>query len=124
MVDAVKAIRYRIRWKPGKDTAHTEKRRKMQHIPASASMSDYEKMIADIVKNEQNTIYLYDFDGIHYYGVRGFLRDVEWLVIFGSGGVMETAFPPRDIDDYLYRRGFVRVGIIEEVLKWTRKAVN
>lgn len=51
-------------------------------------------------------------------------RDVEWLVIFGSGGVMETAFPPRDIDDYLYRRGFVRVGIIEEVLKWTRKAVN
>jgi len=96
----------------------------MQHIPFSASLSDYEKMIADIVKNDRNMVYLYDFEGIHYYGVRGFVGNAEWLVIFGAGGVMETAFPPMDIDDYLYRRGFVWVGMIEEVLKWTREAMN
>jgi len=124
MVDALRAIRQRVRWKPGKDSAHTEKRRKMQHIPFSASLSDYEKMIADIVKNDRNMVYLYDFEGIHYYGVRGFVDNAEWLVIFGAGGVMETAFPPMDIDDYLYRRGFVWVGMIEEVLKWTREAMN
>jgi hypothetical protein len=78
----------------------------------------------DIVKNDRNMVYLYDFPGIHYYGVRGFVDNAEWLVIFGAGGVMETAFPPMDIDDYLYHRGFVWVGMIEEVLKWTREAMN
>ena len=37
---------------------------------------------------------------------------------------METAFPPRDIDDYLDRRGFVLLDIIEEVLKWTQEAMS
>ena len=41
------------------------------------------------------------------------------LVIFGTGGVMETAFPPENIDHYLEHRGFVPLGRIEEVLKWT-----
>ena len=34
---------------------------------------------------------------------------------------METAFPPENIDDYLVRRGFIFLGYIEEVLKWTKK---
>lgn len=124
MVDALQAIRRRVKWKPGKDSAHIEKRRKMQHLPFSASLSDYEKIIADIVGNDQNMIYLYDFAGIYFYGVRGLVDDAEWLVIFGAGGLMETAFPPRDIDDYISRRGFIWVGLIDEVLTWTKKAVN
>ena len=40
---------------------------------------------------------------------------------FGAGGLMETAFPPENIDDYLVRRGFIFLGYIEEVLKWTKK---
>ncbi len=32
---------------------------------------------------------------------------------------METAFPPEDTDDYLERRGFVFLGRLGEVLKWT-----
>jgi len=48
------------------------------------------------------------------------MRGKEWLVIFGAGGVMETAFPPENIDDYLEHRGFVPLGRIEEVLKWTK----
>ena len=48
------------------------------------------------------------------------MRRKEWLVIFGAGGVMETAFPPGNIDDYLEHRGFVPLGRIEEVLKWTK----
>jgi len=92
---------------------------------SSTSLQDYEKIISDIVRNGQNIFYLYDFGGIHYYGVRGFAGDNnEWLVIFGAGGAMETAFPPRDIDDYLDRRGFVLLGIIEEVLKWTQEATS
>jgi hypothetical protein len=41
-----------------------------------------------------------------------------WLVIFGSNGLMETAFPPVDLEDYLERRGFILLGKVEEVLRW------
>ena len=53
-----------------------------------------------------------------HYAVRGIAHDREWLVIYGGGGLMETAFPPVDMDDYLERRGFVLFGRIGEVLGW------
>ena len=67
-------------------------------------------------------MYLYDFMGIYYYAVRGFVGGNEWLVIFGRDGLMETAFPPQDMDEYLEHRGFVFLGRIEEIMKWTKKA--
>ena len=60
--------------------------------------------------------------GTHYYAVRGFAANKEWLVIFGRGGLMETAFPPQNIDEYLERRGFIFLGRVEEILQWTKKA--
>ncbi len=36
----------------------------------------------------------------------------------GGGGLMETAFPPVDMDDYIERRGFILLERIEEVLEW------
>ena len=69
--------------------------------------------------SKDNALYLYDFKGSHYYAVRGFAQDREWLVIFGQGGVLETAFPPEETDDYLERRGFIFLGRIGEVLEWT-----
>jgi len=59
---------------------------------------------------------------IYFYAVRGFKADNEWLVIFGQGGDMETAFPPENMDEYLATRGFVLLGRVEEVLKWTKEA--
>ena len=50
--------------------------------------------------------------------MRGLSHNREWLVIFGKGGIMETAFPPEDADDYAERRGFVLLGPVEEVLMW------
>jgi len=57
----------------------------------------------------------------NYYAARGVAGDNDWLVIFGAGGLMETAFTPENIDDYLARRGFIFLGYIEEVLKWTKE---
>jgi len=71
--------------------------------------------------NEQNPVYLYEFSGDHYYVARGETHNREWLVIFGESGLMETAFPPEDIDDYIERRGFVLLGRIDEVLKWAEE---
>jgi len=119
LIDALKAIRNKVCWKPGKDIAHLKKRRRMKHL--SGTLADYEQVIYDIVRNVQNIVYLYDFMVTHYYAVRGFSENNEWLVIFGRGGVMVTAFPPQNIDEYLERRGFIFLGRVEEILQWTKK---
>ncbi len=50
------------------------------------------------MRNIQNIVYLYEFRETHYYAARGFAATNEWLVIFGRGGVMETAFPPENMN--------------------------
>jgi len=119
LLNSLHCIRKTVQWKPGKDILHLKKRQRMNHLPLSASLLDYHKVISALIENELNIIYLYEFRGIYYYAVRGFIHEKEWLVIFGANGVMETAFPPENIDHYLERRGFVPLGRTKEVLKWT-----
>ena len=119
LLNALQVIRKGVQWKTGKDVVHLKKRQRLSHIPPSASLLDYDTIIFDLVKNDENILYLYEFIGNHYYAVRGFVQETEWLVIFGAGGVMETAFPPEKMGDYLQNRGFVLIGQIKEVLKWT-----
>lgn len=90
----------------------------MGHIPLSAKTLDYEKTILHVVTDDNNILYLYEHRGVNYYALRGFIQEKEWLVIFGAGGIMETAFPPDDMDGYLNKRGFTLIGPIKEVLKW------
>ena len=52
-----------------------------------------------------------------YYAVRGLVGRTEWLVISTKEGVVETAFPPDDMADYLRKRGFALIGTIREMLK-------
>jgi len=122
VVEALQATQKGLSWKSGKDQVHLTKRQRMRHLLPSASISDYEQVIFDIVRDANNVVYLYEFGDAHYYAVRGFSEAREWLVVFGTGGVMETAFPPEDMDGYLERRGFVLLGHIEEILKWTKEA--
>jgi hypothetical protein len=119
MVTALSAIQKRIRWKPNKGIRHLEKRKRMGHLPPHYSLEDYNKVISSIVKDGQNLAYLYEFAGERYYAVRGPFKDREWLVIFSREGIMETAFPPEEMEQYLERRGFMFVGRIKEVLKWS-----
>jgi len=114
---ALLAIQAQVRWKPGKDIQHLEKRQRMGHLPSHYSLDDYNNLIRVIVRNGQNLVYWYEFAGERYYAVRGTSGGKEWLVIFSRKGIMETAFVPEEMDQYLARRGFVLVGRIEEVLR-------
>lgn len=118
-LNALQRIRSRVQWKKGKDVAHYKKRQKLSHIPQSASLLDFNAIISDIVNNAENILYLYEFMGHHYYAIRGFFNEIEWLVIFGEDGIMETAFPPENMDSYIQKRGFVLIGPIKEIMKWT-----
>jgi len=117
---ALAAVRREIRWKPGKDVDHLEKRKAMGHLPQGSSLEDYNSLIGRLVAEEGNLVYLYEFGGTRYYAVRGKLQGVEWLVIFARDGLIETAFPPDDIGSYLGKRGFHPLGKIGEVLGWEK----
>ena len=90
----------------------------MGHLAVNSTLADYEKIISRVVKDEDNALYLYEINQYQYYAVRGTFQDHVWLIIFGSKGLMETAFPPLDIEDYMERRGFILLGRIREVLQW------
>jgi hypothetical protein len=112
----LKVLRRRVRWKPGKAAAHLEKRKAMGHLSAESSVEEYNGLIQALVREAEPRVYLYRFGSERYYAVRGTARGIEWLVISTRKGVVETAFPPDVVDDYLNKRGFILIGTIREVL--------
>lgn len=89
----------------------------MGHLSPEASLADYNSLIRKLIEDGSNLVYLYIFATKHYYAVRGKVKDADWLVIFGKDGVMETAFPPWDIDNYIESRGFRLLGKVKEVIR-------
>lgn len=86
------------------------------HLPNSTTIEQYNLLITTIVLNNENTVYGYVFGNQLYVGIIGEYHDVTWLVLFGTDGTMETAFPPTEPQEYLSKRGFERVGQVAEVL--------
>lgn len=81
---------------------------------------DYNALVSKLIKDDTNIVYLYEFGTERYYAVRGSIQGVDWLVIFGKDGIMETAFPPRDVEGYIVNRGFRPLGKIGEVVRWKK----
>lgn len=105
-----------VLWKPGKATVHLEKKKAMDHLPAESLLEEYNGLIQTLAQEGKHQVYLYRFGSERYYAVRGSAQGAEWLVIATKEGVVETAFPPDAMDNYLNRRGFVFIGTIQEVL--------
>jgi hypothetical protein len=103
------------RWKPGKADSHLEKRKTLGHLPPEMSVEEYNGLVQFVVQNVENQVYLYFFCSERSYALRGEAGQAEWLVIASAEGVIETAFPPDAMDDYLVKRGFVLLGTIREV---------
>jgi hypothetical protein len=78
-------------------------------------VADYDKLIQAIVGSPGASVYAYRAQGSIYVAVRANL-DRPWLAIFSLTGLMETAFPPDDIQGYLAQPGFTALGTVEELL--------
>ena len=116
IASAIRALRAAIRWKPGKGEQHLAKRKRRGHLSSDATLAYYHGIIAAILDNDSSRVYRYDFAEGVYGVVRGTSGTQEWVVIFGIDGIMETAFPPKEPDEYVSRRKFELLGVIEEVL--------
>jgi hypothetical protein len=115
-IAAVQSSRSRLRWKTGKDRQHLEKRIRLGHLSPGATLDEYNRIINEILHQPDSEIYHYQFDGSDYFGIVGTVGDKPWLIILSKAGIMETAFPPKDLVDYLQKRNFVYLAKMSEMI--------
>ncbi len=113
---AILTLRSRVRWKPDKDSQHLEKRIRVGHLQAAMTLDEYNRIISEILHQPESMVYHYLFDGDDYFGVVGKVGEIPWLIILSAAGMMETAFPPKDLINYLQRRNFVYLGKMSEMI--------
>lgn len=117
VAEAIRKVRTQVQWKPGKNAVHLQKRQAMGHLPIAAGTSDYNAIIRSIVHDPEGAVFEYHFRGQVYVAVRSTVAGRAWLALFSLEGLMEPAFPPDDIGDYLTQPGYTPLGTIMELLK-------
>lgn len=114
--EAIRRVKAEVRWKPGKDVLHLQKRKAMGHLSANASLIEYNALILSVIQDSQGHVFAYRLGMQPYVAVRSNVAGRPWLAMFSLAGIMETAFPPEDIEAYLAQPGFTGIGTVEEVL--------
>jgi hypothetical protein len=112
VAEAIRKVRAQVEWKPGKGGVHLEKRRALGHLSANASLAEYDALIQTVVHNPQARVFVYRVRTSLYVAVQGNAMGRSWLIIFSLTGLMETAFPPDDIDAYVAQPGFTEIGTV------------
>jgi hypothetical protein len=114
---AISKLQRATYWKPGRDIQHLNKRKALGHLPKDCQIKDYNELIRELVQGLENEVYLYEFGSQRYYMIEGRIKEKEWIVIFSTEGIIETAFPPYDIEDYLSKRDIALLGKVGEIVK-------
>ena len=112
---ALLQVRQQVRWRPGKAQLHLAKRVALGHVPAQATLATYEAVIQTVVQTPTAVVWVYHWSTDTYPTVVTEVAGVVWLVMCGSDGTMETAFPPEDPATYLADPRFTRLGTMEEL---------
>lgn len=116
LVSAIQLLQRTIRWKPQKAKQHLQTRIAHGHLPPAATLSDYEAVIRASIEDPFAEVYIYAWKAINYPTIVSQQEGVIWLVMFSVDGIMETAFPPTFVDQYLADPRFQYVGTLQEVL--------
>lgn len=62
-------------------------------------------------------LYLFIYYKTPYPTIVSSIEDKDWLVMISLDGVIETAFPPDNLESYLTDPAFVYVGLLEGLQK-------
>ncbi len=117
IANAVRLVQAQIRWRPGKEQIHLAKRIRLGHIAPGSSLAEYNAIIKFIVSDREAFVYVYQFGNTYYPTVVATYQVRLWLAMFGMDGVMETAFPPDDPENYFQDPRYHLVGKLEDILR-------
>jgi hypothetical protein len=115
IVDAIRRLREGIRWKSGKDTQHLAKRIELGHLLVGTTLAEYEAIVIRVISTPTAEVFVYRWGEALYPTVVAEVEGARWLVMVGLDSVMETAFPPEDLETYLANLRFQRLGTLEEL---------
>jgi len=113
---AIQMVRHHVRWKSGKDAQHLEKRIRRGHLPSGTSLDQYNRLIQKILTEPESNVYHYPFGQADYFSVTNEIDGRSWLVLISAKGIMETAFPPDDLQDYIVQSKYVFLGKLKELI--------
>jgi len=118
VVEAITAVRLELRWKAGKAQQHLIKRIERAHLSPETTLRQYEAIIRSVLLDPTAQVFVFQFGQTFYPTVVAEYANKAWLVMFGLNGILETAFPPDDVEDYVYNDpSYIRIGLIDEVLR-------
>jgi hypothetical protein len=78
-------------------------------------MAGYENIIHGILADKAAEVYVYTWEANIFPTVVGDYNHEKWLVMFSLSGIMETAFPPTDVEEYLSNPRFQKLGLMGEL---------
>jgi hypothetical protein len=115
IVDAIRRLRERIRWRPGKNAQHLAKRIELGHLPVGTTLAEFEVIISRVINTSTAEVFIYRWGETLYPTVVAEVEGTLWLVMIGLDSIMETAFPPENSVTYLANLRFRRLGTLEEL---------
>lgn len=115
ILEAIKAVRAQVRWKPNSAVHHLQKRKRRGHLPPTATLEDYERIILTVLQDKSAQVYRYWYNGVPYVTVVAAVHTQQWLVMFAYDGVLESAFVVEHPERYLSKPGFEWIGSLGEV---------
>jgi hypothetical protein len=115
IVDAIRRLRQGVHWRSGKDTQHLAKRIELGHLLVGTTLAEYEAIVIRVINTPTAEVFVYRWGEALYPTVVAEVEGARWLVMVGLDSVMETAFPPEDLETYLANLRFQRLGTLEEL---------
>lgn len=114
--NAIKALRSQVRWRPGSETGHLLKRKVRNHLPLSATLADYERIILAVVNDRDARVFVYWHETVPYPTVVATIDGRSWLVMCDLDGILESAYVVERPDYYLNRPVFELLGALGEII--------
>jgi len=115
ILNAIEAVRKKVRWKADSAERHLQKRKLRGHLPATAMIEDYELVILSVLQDESAQVFRYWYNRLPYVAMAATVQSQTWLVMFSYEGVMESAFVVERPKRYLSKPGFEQIGLLGEV---------
>jgi hypothetical protein len=115
LLQTIQRVRQQAHWPAGSADRHLEKRKLRGHLPATATIADYEQIIQAVLQDASAQVFRYWYNQSAYVTVVTVIESKTWLVMFSYDGVLESAFVMDRPERYLNKPGFEWIGRLGEV---------
>ncbi|MBK8903385.1 MAG: hypothetical protein IPM53_19540 [Anaerolineaceae bacterium] len=115
ILKAIDGMLKNVRWVAGSAERHLQKRIARGHLPAAATIEDYEHVIRSVLQDESAQVFRYWYNRKPYLTLVTAVQSRQWLVMFSYDSLMETAFIIERPEQYLNKPGFEEIGSLREV---------